>query len=45
MDKMIELVKEAYITVMGREKWESLTDAQKHDAVMIIVQGALKALQ
>lgn len=36
MGKMVEMAAEAYISTMGREKWESLTDKQKHDAVMII---------
>lgn len=36
MEKMVEMATAAYISVMGREKWESLTDKQKHDAVMII---------
>lgn len=36
MEKMIDMAAAAYISVMGREKWESLTDQQKHDVVMII---------
>ena len=36
MEKMVNMAAAAYISVMGREKWESLTDTQKHDAVMII---------
>ena len=36
MEKMIDMAAAAYISAMGREKWESLTDKQKHDAVMII---------
>ena len=36
MEKMIDMATKAYISVMGREKWESMTDTQKHDAVMII---------
>lgn len=43
-EKMVDQIKEAYIKVMGLEKWNSLTDQQKHDAVMIIVRDALKAL-
>ena len=43
-EKMVEQIKEAYIKVMGIEKWNSLTNQQKHDAVMIIVRDALKAL-
>lgn len=33
MEKMVDMAAAAYISTMGREKWESLTDKQKHDAV------------
>lgn len=36
MEKMVNMAAEAYISTMGREKWDSLTEKQKHDAVMII---------
>lgn len=36
--KMIDMIKEAYIKVMGEDKWNSLSDEQKHDAVMIIAR-------
>ena len=36
MKKMVEMATAAYISEMGREQWESLTEKQKHDAVMII---------
>ncbi len=36
MEKMVNMAAEAYISVMRREKWESMTDTQKHNAVMII---------
>lgn len=39
-EKMVDMIREAYIMVMGVEKWESLTDQQKHDAVMAILNGA-----
>lgn len=39
---MVDMIKDAYIKVMGVEKWNSLTDEQKHDAVMIITKGLLK---
>lgn len=41
---IIEMVREAYITVMGEKKWNSLTDQEKHDVVMAIVSDASKAL-
>lgn len=37
---IIEMIKEAYITVYGEAKWESLTDEQKHDAIMAIARDA-----
>lgn len=36
MKKMIQMAKEAYITVMGENKWNSMTDDQKHDAIMLV---------
>ena len=36
MEKMIQMVKEAYINVYGVDKWSNMTDAQKHDVVMIL---------
>lgn len=44
VERMIETIKKAYISVMGIEKWNSLTDQEKHDAIMIITRDALKAL-
>ena len=47
-DKMVEMMKAAYIQVMGIEKWNSLTDQEKHDAIMMIAKGldiALKSRQ
>ena len=42
-DKMINMITEAYIKVMGLEKWNNLTDDEKHDVVMIIAKDLLKA--
>lgn len=39
--EMVELIREAYIRVMGVDKWDSLTDEQKHDAVMTIAKDVL----
>lgn len=44
VDKMIEIAKNAFIQVMGFEKWNSLTDRQKHDAIMIMLSDLYKAL-
>ena len=43
-DKMVGMIQQAYIEVYGIEKWISLTDQQKHDAVMIIVRDMHRAL-
>lgn len=42
MEKMIDMIKEAYVEVMGIEKWNSLTDSEKHDAIMIICKDLLR---
>jgi hypothetical protein len=36
MNKMINMIAESYIKVYGIEKWNGLSDKEKHDAVMII---------
>jgi len=41
----IEIMKEAYIKVMGQAKWDSLTDKEKHDVIMCMVLDATKALE
>lgn len=41
--KIINSIVEAYIKVMGQEKWDSLNDQQKHDAIMTIIKDMLKA--
>lgn len=41
---MVDMIREAYIEAMGAEKWASLTEAQKHDVIMIIAKDALGAL-
>ena len=40
----IETAKNAYIEIMGAEKWNSLTDKEKHDVVMMLADGMNKAL-
>lgn len=44
-DKMIDMIASAYITVMGKEKWNSLSDEQKHDVVMVIAKDALNRIK
>ena len=43
-DKMIDMIVKSYITVMGAEKWNSLSDEQKHDVVMVIAKDALNRI-
>lgn len=45
MNKTVQMIVDAYISVMGAEKWSSLTDQEKHDVVMTITKDALKALK
>ena len=42
--RIIDMAAEAYISVMGIEKWYSLTAQQKHDAVMIMLRDLNSAL-
>lgn len=44
MRRYFSLAAEAYIAVMGIEKWNSLTDQQKHDACYDGLLGVLHAL-
>lgn len=37
----VQTAQEKYIEVMGKEKWESLTNEQKHDVVMMLAKGLL----
>lgn len=45
MEWTINLIKRAYINTYGEEKWISLTDDEKHDAVMILARNLEKALK
>ena len=38
---IVDLAEKAYIRIMGKKKWNSLTDQQKHDAIMIMVNDML----
>lgn len=44
-EMFIETAKNAYIKIMGEEKWASLTDNEKHDAIMILANGMSIALK
>lgn len=43
-DAMVDMIKAAYISLYGAEKWNSLTDKEKHDAVVLIAKDFSKAL-
>ena len=38
---IVDLAEKAYIKILGKKKWNSLTDQQKHDAIMIMVNDML----
>lgn len=44
MEQIINKIVEAYIKVYGIEKWNSLTNSEKHDAVMTLANSISKAL-
>ena len=37
-ETMVEMIKNAYISVYGEAKWNSLSDPEKHDAIMYIAK-------
>lgn len=43
-EKMVNIISEAYISVYGVEKWNSLSNKEKHDVVMILAKDLEKAL-
>lgn len=43
--RIMNLIANAYIKVMGKEKWNSLTKQEKHDVVMILARDVTKDLQ
>ena len=42
--KIIRMAEKSYISVMGEEKWKSLSEQQKHDAVMMILKGLYNSI-
>ena len=44
-NKVVNMMIQAYVQVMGADKWNSLTEQEQHDAIMIMVQDSLKALE
>ena len=43
-EKVVTMLSNAYISVYGIEKWNSLTAQEKHDAVMFIATDLHTAL-
>ena len=43
-NKVIEMVIEAYIRVMGAAKWNALTAAEQHNVIMTLVKDCMKSL-
>lgn len=42
MERMVEMIIEAYISVMGEQKWNSLTAEQQHEVIMTIANNLNK---
>lgn len=45
LDKMVDMIVQAYRTVMGDAAWNGKTDKEKHDIIMSIAQWALEQLE
>lgn len=41
--QMVNMICEAYIQVMGIEKWSSLSEGEQYDVIMTIAKDLLKA--
>ena len=42
METIVNSIVKAYISIMGEEKWNSLSEAEQHDAIMILAKDFLK---
>lgn len=42
--RLIEMMIDAYVEVMGAEKWDSMNGQEQHDIIMAMVKGATMAL-
>ncbi len=38
-EMFIKSSENAFIEIIGKEKWNSLTDKEKHDAIMMLAKG------
>ena len=43
--RVMNLIAKAYIQVMGKEKWDSLTTQEQHDTIMILAKDMIEDLQ
>ena len=43
--RIMNLIANAYIKVMGKEKWDSLTTQEQHDTIMILAKDMIEDLQ
>ena len=43
-DFFCDKAKMAYVEVLGKDKWNGLSDEEKHDVVMALAKGLLAAL-
>ena len=44
MEKIVNMMIEAYVEVMGADKWNGLTADQQHDVIMTMVKDTLNGL-
>ena len=44
-EMFLNAAKTAYISVYGVEKWNSLSDKEKHDATMILAKDLFKTVK
>ena len=44
MTEIVNMIVKAYIEVYGVEKWNSLTEQEQHDVIMIIAKDAVSQM-
>lgn len=44
-EKMVNMIVTAYIHTYGQGKWQSLTDKEKHDAVMFVINDLSRRIK
>ena len=43
--RVMNLIAKAYIQVVGKDKWDSLTKQEQHDTIMILAKDMIEDLQ